>query len=69
MLLCHTIFYCMTSTVGTTKIFYQKLSPNNIIIKRLLIDQITLNPPPEPETVCLTAKMNVRKSSINVKKY
>jgi hypothetical protein len=50
----------MTSTVGTTKIFLQKLSPNNIIIKRLLIDQITLNPPPNSHTIYLTAKISQR---------
>jgi LacI family transcriptional regulator len=35
---------------------------------RLLIAQITQNPSPEPETVILMAKMNIRKSSINVRK-
>jgi len=38
------------------------------VAARLLIAQITQTPPPEPETVCLTAKMNVRKSSINTHK-
>ena len=37
------------------------------VAARLLIAQITQNPVPEPETVCLIAKLNVRKSSINVK--
>jgi LacI family transcriptional regulator len=34
---------------------------------RLLLEQINQNPPPEPETVILMAKMNIRKSSINMK--
>jgi LacI family transcriptional regulator len=38
------------------------------VAARLLIEQITQNPPPVPETICLTAKLNVRKSSIRVKK-
>lgn len=33
---------------------------------RLLLEQINQTPPPEPETVYLTAKMNVRKSSMNI---
>ena len=35
---------------------------------RLVISQIMQTPPPEPETICLIAKLNVRKSSINVKR-
>lgn len=35
---------------------------------RLLIAQITQTPPPDPETVCLIAKLNVRNSSINTHK-
>ena len=35
---------------------------------RLLIAQIIQNPTPDPETVCLIAKLNVRKSSINTHK-
>lgn len=34
----------------------------------LLIDQITKNPAPEPETVCLNARLNVRNSSLNLKR-
>lgn len=34
---------------------------------RLLIAQIMQTPPPEPETICLIAKLNVRKSSINTR--
>lgn len=36
-------------------------------VAQLLLDQITLTPPPNPQTICLTAKLNVRKSSINLK--
>ncbi len=32
---------------------------------KLLLEQITMTTPPEPRTVCLTAKLNIRKSSIN----
>ena len=35
---------------------------------RLLLEQINLTPTPKPETVCLIAKLNVRKSSINAHK-
>ncbi len=35
---------------------------------RILLDQITKSPPPPPETICLNAKLNVRKSSINTHK-
>lgn len=34
----------------------------------LILEQITQITPPAPETVCLLAKMNIRKSSINVKR-
>lgn len=36
-------------------------------VARLLLEQINQTPPPEPETVCLLAKLNIRKSSINPK--
>jgi DNA-binding LacI/PurR family transcriptional regulator len=35
---------------------------------RLLLEQINLTPPPVPETVCLRAELNIRKSSINIHK-
>ncbi|MDD3685137.1 MAG: LacI family DNA-binding transcriptional regulator [Bacteroidales bacterium] len=35
---------------------------------RLLLKQITQTPPPEVETICLLAKLNIRKSSINTHK-
>lgn len=33
---------------------------------RLLIEQIIQTPPPPPQTICLTAKLNIRKSSFNM---
>jgi LacI family transcriptional regulator len=34
---------------------------------KILLDQIRLTPPPEAETVCLNAKLNIRKSSENLR--
>ncbi len=34
---------------------------------KLLLDQILISPTPEVETVCLSAKFNIRKSSVNLK--
>ena len=38
------------------------------IAARLLLEQINLSPPPVAETVCLTAKLNIRKSSDKINK-